>query len=130
MEELDAEAKAFRDNPDYHLTIDKIEQSDKSNSSIAGNENNGSNHFKFEKESPVEAATRFAALAEQQELAKNLHLAQEYNQSASKYYYEAMAYMKQKPHHDEDALKTLELLAETHRRKAKLLGMRQTTGVA
>lgn len=38
--------------------------------------------------------------------------------------------MKQKPHFDEDALKTLELLAETHRRKAKLLGMRQTTGVA
>jgi len=45
------------------------------------------------------------------------------------YYLEAMAYMKQRPDFDEEALKTLEILSETHRRKAKLLGMRQTSGI-
>lgn len=41
-----------------------------------------------------------------------------------------MAYMKQKPGCDLEALKTLEILAETHRRKAKLLGKRKDWGVA
>lgn len=63
-------------------------------------------------------------------MAKNYVLAQEYNESARKYYLEAMAYMKQRVGHDQDALKTLELLAKTHKRKAKLIRMRQTTGVA
>lgn len=58
------------------------------------NEGSQTMHFKFENESPVEAASRFASLAEQQEMAKNYVLAQEYNESARKYYLEAMAYMK------------------------------------
>jgi hypothetical protein len=63
-------------------------------------------------------------------VAKNFHLAEEHNLNASKYYLEAMAYMKQRPDHDPDAVKTIEILSETHRRKAKLLGMRKSTGIA
>lgn len=37
--------------------------------------------------------------------------------------------MKQKNDCDQQALKTLELLAETHRRKAKLIGKRKEWGV-
>ena len=50
--------------------------------------------------------------------------------NASKYYLEAMAYMKQKPGYDVEALETMNLLSETHRRKAKLLGIRDEYGVA
>eukprot|EP00347_Sterkiella_histriomuscorum_P013422 403364764 len=85
--------------------------------------------MKSNQEPPVEIATRFAALAEQQEAAKNFQLAEEYNLSASQYYCEAMALMKQKPDFDQKALTTLELLSDTHRRKAKLIGKRKEWGV-
>ncbi|CDW75196.1 UNKNOWN [Stylonychia lemnae] len=85
---------------------------------------------KIEKESAVEAATRFAALAEQQETQKNYKQAEESNHKASLYYLEAMAMMKQQPQFDSEALKTLEILSETHRRKGKLLAMRKDWGVA
>jgi hypothetical protein len=44
--------------------------------------------------------------------------------NAMKYYLEAMAYMKQQSNPDKEALKTLDILQESHRRKAKLLSYR------
>jgi hypothetical protein len=38
--------------------------------------------------------------------------------------------MKQRPGHDKEALETMSLLSETHRRKAKLLDIRKEFGVA
>ena len=40
-----------------------------------------------------------------------------------------MGMMKQKQGFDPEALKTLDILSETHRRKAKLLAMRKSWGV-
>jgi hypothetical protein len=55
---------------------------------------------------------------------KNYKSAEESNKQASAYYLEALANMKQKKGEDPEALRTMEMLAETHRRKAKILQMR------
>ena len=69
----------------------------------------------------MDEASRFASLAEQAEQTKNFKQASEYNKQASSYYLEALACLKQRPNQDKDALRSLELLADTHRRKGKLL---------
>ena len=73
---------------------------------------------------PIDEASRLAGMAEQQERVKNYKGAEELSTQASQYYLEALAKLKQKPQVDLDSLKTLELLAETHRRKSKMLALR------
>lgn len=85
--------------------------------------------LKKSQEPPVEIASRFASLADQQEAVKNYQLAEEYNNCASQYFLEALAVLKQKKDCDPDALQTLQILSETHRRKAKLMKKRIDWGV-
>lgn len=72
-------------------------------------------------EQALEEASKYAALAEQAEQVKNFKQASENNKQAGTYYLEALACLKQRPNSDKDALRTLELLADTHRRKSKIL---------
>ncbi len=65
-----------------------------------------------------------SSLAERMEIAKSYKAAEECNKQANAYYLEALANMKQNSKADPEALKTLEILAETHRRKAKILSLR------
>jgi len=50
-------------------------------------------------------------------------------QIASEEYLTAKAYLKQLKNVDQDSIKTLELLADTNKRKAKLLKIREQNGV-
>jgi hypothetical protein len=79
---------------------------------------------KCREEAPIDAASRLASLAEQYEHLKSYEAAQQCNLQANTYYLEALANLKQRNTSDREALTTLELLAETHRRKAKILALR------
>lgn len=79
--------------------------------------------------SPVDEANHFASQAELAEKQKETDKCVELNWKACKAYLVAAAEAKRDTPDDPEAEETYKLLADTHKRKAKLIEMRQKMGV-
>ena len=83
----------------------------------------------FDAKGPVEQAAQYALQAEKHELEQNMEEAAKSYMKASEFYLEAKAKAKTVQGVEEEALKTLEILADTYKRKAKLIRIRKDSGV-
>jgi hypothetical protein len=92
---------------------------------------NPSHQNSTEKEGPISEATRHAIQADSFQKSKNFQQAIDENYKAHQCYLAALASLKNRDANQEidaDTIQSIELMAKTHKRKAKLLEIRQKTG--